>query len=318
MTYPITGRFRAGLLCATFAILSATTVKADPFAYLASSDSSFGVINLQTGLYTPLGETSLGDCEKILYGLGVANGLLFATTYETDAGALFTVNPANGNLTLVGNANASNQPASADEPTINFWDFGSTNSGLYGIDEASKDLYSVNPNNGAATRIGNTGITDFEHWSQLSEGSDTLYFANGDTLYSVSTTSGHATEIGSTGGPQIGAMVYANGVLYGGQNPVGDQCGDCVPPPDCQQNCGDGGLGAAKPVPGLNVVILNTETGNSTLQTPVLGLAGDDSFAALASAADLATPEPSTAWLAGISAAALLFARRRKMRSQSV
>jgi len=313
----ITGRFRAGLLCATFAVLSAATVKADPFAYLASGNSSFGVINLQTGLYTPLGDTSLGDSEKVLYGMGVANGLLFATTYETDAGALFTVNPANGHLTFVGNANANNQPAAAETPEINFWAFGSTTSGLYGIDAASKNLYSVNPNNGAATLIGNTGLTGFADWSQFSVGSGALYFANGNTLYSIDTTTGAATLIGDTGGPHIGAMVYQNGVLYGGQNPAYGQCdGPCGWP--CQQNCGDGGLGAAETVPGLNVVILSTETGTATIQAAVSGLAADDAFFALAPAAALATPEPSTGLLAGISAAALLFALRRKVRGQQV
>src|SRR6185312_9741264 len=128
--------------------LSAATVKADPFAYLASGDSSFGAINLQTGLYTPLGETSLGDSEKVLYGMGVANGLLFATTYETDAGALFTVDPANGHLTFVRNANANNQPAAAEGSRLNFWALGSTTSGLYAIDADSKNLYSVSATNG--------------------------------------------------------------------------------------------------------------------------------------------------------------------------
>jgi hypothetical protein len=317
------------LLCATFAVLSAATVHADPFAYLASGDSSFGVINLQTGLYTPLGETSVGDSEKVLYGMGVANGLLFATTWETDAGALFTVNPTNGDLTFVGNANGNDpqNPAAAETPEINFWALGSTNSGLYGIDAASKDLYSVNPNNGAATLIGNTGLLGFGDWSQLSVGSNNLYFANGDTLYSVNTTTGAATLIGETGGRHIGAMVYENGVLYGGENPsyfdCNGPCGlpcqqNCEIPPCDEQNCGDGGLGAAEPVPGLNVVILSTETGNATLQAAVSGLADDDSFFALAPAAALATPEPSTGLLAGISAAALLFALRRKMRAQSV
>jgi hypothetical protein len=305
---PITGRFRAGLLCATFVVLSTATVKADPFAYMASGDSSFGVINLQTGLYTPLGETSLGNCEKVLYGLGVANGLLFATTYETDAGALFTVDPTNGHLTFVGNANGNTppNPAASEAPSVDFWAFGSTNSGLYGIDAASKNLYSVNPNNGAATLVGNTGITDFADWSQFSAGSDTLYFANGDTLYSVDTNSGLASKIGVTGGPHIGAMVYENGVLYGGQNPSYGECGE--------QNCEV--PGGAEPTPGLNIVILSTTEGTATIQAAVSGLDDYDAFFALAPTAALATPEPSTGLLAGISAAALLFALRRKQRGQ--
>ena len=305
------------------AVLSAVTVKADPFAYLASGNSSFGVINLQTGLYTPLGETLLGDSEKVLYGMGVANGLLFATTYETDAGALFTVDPANGHLTFVGNANANTQPAAAEGSGLNFWALGSTTSGLYAIDADSKNLYSVSATNGAATLIGNTGLTGFADWSQFSVGADSLYFANGSSLYAVNTTTGAATLIGNTGGPHIGAMVYENGLLYGGQNPSYNECdGPCEGPcqqncePPCQQDCGDGGLGAAEPVPDLNVVILSTETGTATIQAAVSGLAADDAFFALAPAAALATPEPSTGLLAGISAATLLFALRRKLRRQ--
>jgi hypothetical protein len=72
--------------------------------------------------------------------MGVSNGLLFATTYETDAGALFTVDPNNGHLTFAGNANGNDpqNPGASETPAIDFWAFGSTTAGLYGIDAASK------------------------------------------------------------------------------------------------------------------------------------------------------------------------------------
>lgn len=87
-------RLRSGLFCAVLSLLSAATVKADRFAYMGGEDGSFGAINLQTGGYT-----LLGNSEKTLFGLGVANGLLFATTYD-DAAPLYTVNPSNSALTF--------------------------------------------------------------------------------------------------------------------------------------------------------------------------------------------------------------------------
>lgn len=286
-------RLGAGLACLTFSVLAAQTVKADPMAYMAAGDGSFGTIDLQTGEYT-----YLGNSDATLYGLGVANGVLFATTFENEAGALFKVDPTNGHLTLV--------PTS--ESIINFWAFGSTTSGLYGIDADSKDLYSVNPNTGVVHDIGNTGISDFADWSNFSTGSSNLYFANGRTLYSVNTVTGAATAIGDSGGPHVGALVYENGTLYGGQNPAQiNQCdGDCGP--SCGELCGT----AAQPQPdsGFNVVTLSTTTGLSTYQAAVVG-ASDFFFALAPTDSVSATPEPSTMQLAGISVALLFLLRRR-------
>src|SRR5437773_2755168 len=121
----------AALAVAT--IFSAFSVKADNFAYMSVNGGDFGTIDLDTGVFTLLGNSG-----QTLGGMGVANGKLYATSLHTAAGTLYTVNPANGSLTAVGNS------------SVNIDDFGSTTTSLFavGIDA---NLYSINSATGAAT-----------------------------------------------------------------------------------------------------------------------------------------------------------------------
>ena len=146
-----------------FLILSAAGMKADSISYIGSSIGEFGTLDLNTAVFT-----SLGNSGETLAGLAVADGSIFATSYHTANGTLFTVNPANGALTSVGTATG-----------IDYDDFGSTANGLYAVSSGpTQSLYSINPSTGAATLIGATGL-GYGSWRGISNNSGTLYFADG-------------------------------------------------------------------------------------------------------------------------------------------
>jgi hypothetical protein len=89
---------------------------------------------------------------------------------------------------------------------------GSTTSGLFEVG-TDFNLYSINPNTGALTLIGPTGLNYF---NGLSTGSGTLYLTSGSTLYALNTTTGAATLVGSAGSGIFGAVVVEGGIIYGG------------------------------------------------------------------------------------------------------
>ncbi len=184
-----------------FSILSAM---ADNMAYMAVyPGSDFGTIDLDTGVFTLLGNSG-----QTLAGLGVINGTLYATSLQgTNPGSLYTVNPANGSLTLVGNSG------------IAYDQFGSTTQGLFAIG-SDGNFYSINPTAGAATLIGPLNIS-LGGWRNLSCNASALYDTEGANLYTINTTTGVATLVGNMGGPNVAAIVFENGVLYGGQEAPG-------------------------------------------------------------------------------------------------
>jgi hypothetical protein len=183
--------------------LKSGTVTTDNIAYAGSSSGEFGFMDLNTGVFTPLGNSG-----QTLAGLAVANGSIFATSYHTASGSLFQVNPANGTLTSIGS------------PTgVDYDDFGSTTSGLYAVSfGATQDLYSIDPTTGAATLIGPTGL-GYGSWRGLSTNSSTLYFADGPDLYTLNTNTGAATLVGPFGSSaEMGVLLTEGGILYGGDD----------------------------------------------------------------------------------------------------
>src|SRR3954451_20107511 len=109
---------------------------ADVLGYEATGqpEDEFGVIDLTTGVFTPLSNTGL-----TLAGLGSYGGVIYAGAYHGNT--LYSINTSTGALTAIGTGNVS------------YGDFGSTTSGLYAFG-LNGDLYSINPTNGAATDIG--------------------------------------------------------------------------------------------------------------------------------------------------------------------
>jgi len=194
-------RYARGALYAALAF-SCLTARADQIAYIGLRGGAFGTIDLNTGAYTPLGNSG-----QSLAGMAVANSTLFATAYDVANSSVYSVNPANGALTLIGSTG------------IQVFDFGSTTTGMYALDP-NFNLYSINPATGVATAIGPTGQSFVAGtWNSLSNNADALYFSNGNNLYTLNTATGAATLVGSLGGStQIAAMVFEDGTLYGGAN----------------------------------------------------------------------------------------------------
>jgi hypothetical protein len=171
-------------------------------AYLGTGTGAFGTVDLGTGVFTQLGST-----DEVVAGLGVANGRLYATNYLQADGTLYSVDPANGKLTAIGKS------------TVAYELFGSTTGGLFAV-ATDADLYAIHPTTGVATRIGSTGLTGINSagsWYGLSTNSASLYLSDANKIYELDTHTGKATLIGTTGGPEFGAMVFENGVLWGGE-----------------------------------------------------------------------------------------------------
>ena len=180
-----------------------------PMAYVGLGTEAFGTISLTNGTFTQSGTTMLGASDVKLSGIGVSGGTLYGGGFGS--GQLYQVNPANGSLTAIG------PPAD-----FNYFDTGSTTSGVFAVDQAGK-LYSVDVATGSASTIGSTGLTlTGSIFMGLSTGSPTLYLTLSSTpsspalLYSINTINGAATLIGNTGVVDLGAMAFENGVLYAG------------------------------------------------------------------------------------------------------
>jgi hypothetical protein len=245
----------------------AGSMNADPIAYAGLGGGNFGTIDLATGAFTQLG--TLGQTPA---GLGVFDGTLYAESYNS-TGTLYSVNPANGALTPIGNSG-----------TFFVGGFGSTLNGLYGVGntagDPSLDLFSIDPSNGTSTDLGPTGI-GLGVWRDISTNSSTLYFGDTTNLYSLNLTNGSASLIGPFGGnTEIGALVTMDGILYGGDE--GNLTIDTV----------DTGTGAATVIPGSSA-------------SDVWGLAPDPLSTS-------ATPEPATWSLLGVSLAALVLSSSRR------
>jgi hypothetical protein len=180
--------------------------RADPIAYMVTTDKDFGTIDLGTGDFTSDGFEGVQ-----LAGLGEIGSTLYGVDYQAGTGTLYTVNGSSGALTTVGT-----------DTTVEYGAFGSTLTGLYGLKTTSGtfELFSINPTTGKSTDLGSTGLSVGGDYT-LSTDSSTLYLAAGTNLYTIDTTTGASTLIGPTGSKQFGGLVTETSTLYGGEfNPA--------------------------------------------------------------------------------------------------
>lgn len=105
--------------------LASGSARADALAYGATGGDLFGVLDLNTGVFT-----ELGNMGQRLSGLGVAGGVLYGSGYPYTSPNLYSVNLTNGALTAVSN---SFSPG--------FYDLGSTTTGLFAIGNNDGNLY---------------------------------------------------------------------------------------------------------------------------------------------------------------------------------
>jgi hypothetical protein len=149
-------------------------------------------------------------------------GTLFATTRTND---LITINTADGSPTLVGPMGAGTMPGLAADPNTSI---------LYGgHGQGIPEVYRIDPSNGAATLIGNSGL-GFAAIPALDFSLDGVLYASvnivadggtgGDHLATINTANGMATVIGpygTCGGEAcdfegMEAIAFnASGTLYG-------------------------------------------------------------------------------------------------------
>ena len=204
------GLFTIGLL-----VTLAAGLEADDMAYMLGTaaqgvQNPLGIVDLNTGVFTLIGNMGSGGYD----GLAVANGVL----YTEQNGLLYSVNPSNANLTLIGGLNGENLAT-----------FGSTTTGLYGLASTGSfsvaTLFSINPETGAVTAIGPLGASAVPngqgYYARLSVGSSALYMEFNSNLYSINTTTGAATQVGTTDGNDYLSTVplFENGTYYAGYGP---------------------------------------------------------------------------------------------------
>lgn len=179
--------------------------------------SHFGLLDLSTGEFSPIGPTQTSR-----FG-GIATlGESILVTNET--GQLLSIEPSTGITTNRG-------PTRLSDPLF----AGSLEGSLYATAYPNPYLYSLNPVTGASTRIGPTKLppipfTNQNSASALAAGSDTIFFTHNDdshasTLYTIDAATGLATEVGPTApAHQILGLGYLNNTLYaftGPQDPQG-------------------------------------------------------------------------------------------------
>ncbi|GAC1537096.1 MAG: hypothetical protein NVS2B9_03120 [Myxococcales bacterium] len=194
----------------------------DDLAYVVSATAQFGVVNPETGGFTPVGKTTsvlsglaLGP-DRMLDGLDADNNLV-------------TIDPATAVTAVVGNIGLPVQP---DGNVTLLTSLGKGR--LFAVDPGN-DLYSINPWTGRATRIGPTGIPvpDFINCvtgNSLSGAEGELYFTfqvddnaphicgtrSPSRLYRIDPHTGRAVLVGATGAgaPIVGAG-FIDETLYG-------------------------------------------------------------------------------------------------------
>src|SRR5215472_3647615 len=91
------------------------SVRADSLAYGVTGNDLFGILDLNTGAFT-----KIGDMGQRLSGLSVGpGGVLYGSGYPYNSPSFYGINPTSGALTLVGN-----------NFSPGFYDLGSTAAGL--------------------------------------------------------------------------------------------------------------------------------------------------------------------------------------------
>jgi hypothetical protein len=168
--------------------------------YVVSSSRQFGIVDLQTGVFTSRGTADWNPEDM--------TGLPGGTIYAMDPNnVLLTVNPANGHGTVVGTTGL-------DIDGIKFRQDGT----LFGL-SGPGNLYTIDKSTGAPTFVGSTGI-NFSFYDLAFDSSNQLFAVNTDAgfglsnLYSIDPTTHLAHLVGPVGF-RLSALEFQDGTLYG-------------------------------------------------------------------------------------------------------
>lgn len=217
----------------------AASASAGPIVYVINGSQQFGTVDLNTGTFQQIGANGP---EPGYFGLAPGlNGSLLTFAFS---GNVYSINPGNGTPTLLG-------PSGLDDCSTVVSPCGPTSASTLGeaggriyATDLQNSLYSLNPQTGAATLIGLTGIpgVPFVPGSQNPDGTFNFYdqtiFGAGGKLYStfdafvfdfatftivnsviapklyeINPSTGGATVVGPTGW-NIGAVFSLDGNSY--------------------------------------------------------------------------------------------------------
>ena len=261
------------------------TVQASPFGYAVTNAGNVGTVDLNSGVFHPIGCVP-GPCHPTgIGGGGIAIGPVGGIyVYDDTSTSLYRFNTSNGASTLIGNSGA------------NFTVFGGLGDGrLFGVD-FSGDLFRLNATTGATTKIShlfNFSSDGFIGTSLAGDGTN-LYFTyeappfatapHDPTLYRINPNTGAIQQLGLTGIDGISGSGFIGGNLYG-----------------FRSTCGDDGMGGFT-CNQDSTYRLNTTTGAATFignSSP-----GDPIYGAVA------TPEPAAWTLSGLGLCGLALLRR--------
>ena len=121
-------KFALSMLAVSVLLLvAAPSLRANNLAYMGTGGGDFGIINLDTGSFSLRGNSG-----QALAGMAVLNGTLYGSSVHT-TGTLYSVNPANGVLTVIGPS------------ALVYDDFGSTINGLYAVVPTQIFIPSIPP-----------------------------------------------------------------------------------------------------------------------------------------------------------------------------
>lgn len=179
---------------AVAALALPVATQAATFAVQANDNRTFGTVNLNTGVFTQTGISSVVYSE-----FGVSGGNLYSGAFL--GSGFYKINPANGAGTLLGSTGIVNEVT------------GSSSAGVF---ELARDgrLYGINTANGAATLIGQTNIP-VNGTISSSNGFANLFISHNDQIFQINTSNAHATLVSSTGPLVFYAMTQIGGIGWG-------------------------------------------------------------------------------------------------------
>jgi hypothetical protein len=131
--------------------LFAASASAAPSVYVVTLTQQFGIVDLANGEFTPIGSPTPDGLSNLIW---LTNGsLLSLATTPGHAGFLAKINPATGKETPLRPILYGGKPLG-----LNAFSLASARGKVY-VTDFSNNLYSVNPANGAAVRVGENGGT---------------------------------------------------------------------------------------------------------------------------------------------------------------
>ena len=125
--------------------LFAASAKAAPFVYVVTSSQQFGTLDLATGAFQAIGNPTPDAMADLVWG---SDGFLYSVTSSgSDVGSLARIDPRTGAVNDIGPTGLG----------FNVFDLAGVRGQLY-LTDLSNNIYSVDPNSGAATLMEATGM----------------------------------------------------------------------------------------------------------------------------------------------------------------